>query len=93
MIEKLKWDFLDTVVITKRNILRYMSNLQLIFFSTIQPVIFLSLFNYVFGGSLSAFLLEGFKYIMLLLPGILVQNAVYSGVNTDIGLAEAITAG
>ncbi len=93
MIEKLKWDFLDTVVITKRNILRYMSNLQLIFFSTIQPVIFLSLFNYVFGGSLGAFLPEGFKYIMLLLPGILVQTALFSGVNTGIGLAEDINAG
>ena len=93
MIDQLKWNFLDTYVITKRNILRYMANLQLIFFSTIQPVIFLSLFNFVFGGSLGATLPEGYKYIMLLLPGILVQTALFSGVNTGIGLADDINAG
>lgn len=93
MIESLKWDFLDTIVITKRNILRYAANIQLIFFATIQPVIFLSLFNFVFGGSLSGALPPGFKYIMLLLPGILVQTALFSGVNTGIGLAEDINLG
>lgn len=93
MVDQLKWDFLDTFVITKRNILRYMANIQLIFFATIQPVIFLSLFNFVFGGSLGGALPPGYKYIMLLLPGILVQTALFSGVNTGIGLAEDINAG
>lgn len=93
MLESLKWDILDTLVITKRNILRYISNLQLIFFATVQPVIFLSLFNFVFGGSLGGALPPGYKYIMLLLPGILVQTALFSGINTGIGLAEDINLG
>jgi len=93
MLDSLKWDALDTWVITKRNLLRYLANLQLIFFATIQPVIFLSLFNFVFGGSLGGALPPGYKYIMLLLPGILVQTALFSGVNTGIGLAEDINAG
>lgn len=93
MLESLKWDLLDTIVITKRNILRYMADIRLIFFATIQPVIFLSLFNFVFGGSLGGTLPKGYKYIMLLLPGILVQTALFSGVNTGVGLAEDINSG
>jgi ABC transporter DrrB family efflux protein len=93
MLDSLKWDFLDTLVITKRNVLRYAANIQLIFFTTIQPVIFLSLFNFVFGGSLSGALPPGYTYIMLLLPGILVQTALFSGVNTGIGLADDINLG
>jgi ABC transporter DrrB family efflux protein len=93
MIESLKWDVLDTLVIAKRNVLRYAANVQLIFFATVQPVIFLSLFNFVFGGSLSGALPPGYAYIMLLLPGILVQTALFSGVNTGIGLADDINLG
>lgn len=93
MFTQLKWSYLDTLVITKRNILRYMANIQLIFFATVQPVIFLSLFNFVFGGSLGEALPPGFQYIMLLLPGILVQTALFSGVNTGIGLADDINLG
>lgn len=93
MFTQLKWSYLDTLVITKRNILRYMANIQLIFFATVQPVIFLSLFNFVFGGSLGGALPPGFQYIMLLLPGILVQTALFSGVNTGIGLADDINLG
>lgn len=93
MMGRLKWDFLDTFVITKRNIFRYAANFRLIIFSTIQPVVFLSLFNFVFGGSLGGALPPGYEYIMLLLPGILVQTALFSGVNTGIGLAEDINLG
>lgn len=93
MYELLKWGVLDTIVITKRNVLRYAANIQLIFFATIQPVIFLSLFNFVFGGSLSGSLPPGYTYIMLLVPGILVQTALFSGVNTGIGLADDINLG
>ena len=93
MFSQLKWAIGDTLVITKRNILRYAANVQLIFFATIQPVIFLSLFNFVFGGNLSGSLPRGYEYIMLLLPGILVQTVFFSRVNTGIGLAEDINLG
>lgn len=42
----------DIAVITKRNMLRNIRLPQLIVFATIQPVMFLLLFNYVFGGSI-----------------------------------------
>ncbi len=92
-MDQIKWGLLDTFVIVKRNVLRYAANIQLIFFSTLQPVIFLSLFNFVFGGTIASSLPLGLKYIMILLPGILVQTALFSGVNTGIGLAEDINTG
>ncbi len=79
----------DTWIITKRNLMRYIRLPRLLFFSSIQPIMFLLLFNYVFGGALgSSTHLPGGKYIDFLLPGILVQMVMFGGVQTGIGLAE-----
>lgn len=77
----------DTWAITKRNLYRYIRLPQLLFFSSIQPIIFLTLFNFVFGGALGADV-PGGKYINFLLPGILVQTTLFGALNTGIGLAE-----
>lgn len=78
----------DTWEITKRNLYRYLRLPQLLFFSSIQPIIFLTLFNFVFGGALGGQAIPGGKYINFLLPGILVQTTMFGALNTGIGLAE-----
>jgi ABC-2 type transport system permease protein/oleandomycin transport system permease protein len=79
----------DTVVITKRNLFRYIRLPQLVVFSSIQPIMFLVLFNYVFGGAIGASSgVPGGKYINFLLPGILAQTMMFGGLQTGIGLAE-----
>jgi ABC-2 type transport system permease protein/oleandomycin transport system permease protein len=79
----------DTLIITVRNLRRYIRLPQLVFFSSIQPVMFLLLFNYVFGGALGGSThVPGGKYIDYLLPGILIQVVMFGGVQTGIGLAE-----
>ncbi|MEX1286510.1 MAG: ABC transporter permease, partial [Acidimicrobiia bacterium] len=62
----------DVVQITKRNLLRIVRIPQLVVFATIQPVMFLVLFNYVFGGALSfgGPVAEAGSYINWLIPGI-----------------------
>ncbi len=84
----------DTWAITKRNLLRYTRLPQLIFFSAIQPIIFLTLFNFVFGGALGheGAALHG-KYINYLLPGIMVQVTLFGGLQTGIGLARDLNSG
>lgn len=82
----------DTWIITGRNLRRYMRLPRLIFFSSIQPIMFLLLFNFVFGGALAA-TVPGGKYIDYLLPGILVQMVMFGGVQTGIGLAEDMNNG
>lgn len=94
MFSKIYYEVTDTWAITRRNLLRYFRLPQLIFFSLIQPVIFLTLFNFVFGGALghagAAF--HG-KYINYLLPGIMVQVVLFGGLQTGIGLARDINSG
>jgi ABC transporter DrrB family efflux protein len=87
-----------TAVITNRNTLRVIRLPQLLLFSTIQPVMFLLLFNYVFGGAIAiggpgSSVSGGDGYINWLIPGILVQTAVFGATATALGLTEDLGAG
>lgn len=84
----------DTLIITRRNLTKYIRLPRLLFFSVIQPIMFIVLFNFVFGGALiSTIHVPGGKYIDYLLPGILVQLVMFGGVQTGIGLAEDMSSG
>jgi ABC transporter DrrB family efflux protein len=74
----------------KRNLLRYKRLPQLIVFSFIQPVMFVLLFAYVFGGAIATGTGE---YIMYLLPGVLVQTVLFGSMQTGVGLAEDVSKG
>ena len=94
MFSELRHVMADTWTMTKRNLLRYLRLPQLIFFSSVQPVMFLTLFNYVFGGAIGANgAAPGGKYINYLLPGILAQVVLFGAINTGIGLAEDMNKG
>jgi ABC transporter DrrB family efflux protein len=80
----------DAVAVTRRNLLKYVRVPTLLVFSTIQPVMFVLLFAYVFGGALR---IPGVNYKDFLMPGIFVQTAVFGSMQTGIGLAEDITHG
>lgn len=84
--------FQDTAVLTWRNIMRIARTPQLLVFSSIQPVMFLLLFNFVFGGALGRGALEG-EYINFLLPGILAQTAMFGAIQTGVGMAQDIGKG
>jgi len=85
----------DTGIIVKRNAMRNVRIPQLVLFATVQPVMFLLLFNYVFGGSIGLALGDAYggKYINYLLPGMLVQTALFSSIQTAVGLTEDLAAG
>jgi len=85
----LRWGIVDTWTITRRNLMRYIRLPRLLFFSSVQPIMFLLLFNYVFGGAIGGSIhVPGGKYIDYLLPGIMAQMIMFGGVQTGIGLAE-----
>lgn len=81
----------NTLQIVKRNVKRNFRIPQLLIFSTIQPVIFLLLFNFVFGGAVGPS--SGESYINFLLPGILAQTALFGAIQTGVGLAEDLSKG
>lgn len=84
-----------TLVITRRNLLRNIRLPQLLVFATIQPVMFLVLFNFVFGGAITQGgpAAAAGAYINWLIPGILVQSAVFGATQTAVGLTEDLKAG
>jgi ABC transporter DrrB family efflux protein len=83
----------NTLQIVKRNLRRNFRIPQLLIFSSIQPVIFLLLFNFVFGGAVSAGADSDVSYINFLLPGILAQTALFGAIQTGVGLAEDLDKG
>jgi len=90
------WVFSDAVVMTKRNLLKYLRLPNLLVFSTIQPIMFVLLFSQVFGGAIEGALkLQGwpYKYIDYLMAGIFVQAVIFGSMQTGVGLADDLTRG
>ncbi len=81
----------DVAVMTRRNLVKYRRIPTLLLFSTIQPVMFVLLFVYVFGGAVQFG--GATNYATFLLPGIFAQTAIFGSTNTGIGLAEDINKG
>lgn len=86
-----RYAILDTVALTKRNLLHLVRETGLLVFTFVQPVMFVLLFRYVFGGTLGQVL--GMDYVNYLLPGIFVQAVALGAVSTAIGLAEDLGGG
>ena len=85
-----RWLIADTSVMAWRNLIRYRRSPELLMFSTLSPVMFVLLFNYVFGGAIPTGQLS---YIDFLMPGILVQTTIFSATQTGVGLAEDLQKG
>ena len=83
----------DSLAIVWRNLLNIGRNPQLLVFATVQPVIFVVLFRYVFGGAIQGSLPAGQTYINYLMPGVFVQTIVFGALTTGVGLAEDLNKG
>src|SRR4051794_32539558 len=81
----------DTVVMAERNLIRLPRAPDMLMAFTIQPIMFVLLFAYVFGGAIGT---PGFgSYIDFLIPGMVAQNIAFGGFATALGLAEDMTKG
>ncbi len=90
-LQRFLWNFSDTFVVMRRNLFAYQRQPELLVFATIQPVIFLLLFTYVFGGAIS--FSTGGDYINFLLPGIIIQTILFASANTTVGLSVDLSKG
>ena len=89
-VETLRWAASDALTITWRNLMGLVRIPELIVFSVVQPVMFVLLFRYVFGGAIAV---PGGSYVDFLMPGIFVQTVMFGGVQTGVGLAEDLNKG
>ena len=83
----------DSLAIVWRNLLNIRRNPELLVFATVQPVIFVVMFRYVFGGAIQGSLPAGQTYIDYLMPGVFVQTIVFGALTTGVGLAEDLNKG
>jgi ABC-2 type transport system permease protein/oleandomycin transport system permease protein len=80
----------DSRAVAWRNLVAYRRVPQLVVFSTIQPVVFVLLFRYVFGGAIRV---PRGNYVDYLMPGIFAQTVVFGAIGTAVGLATDLNAG
>ena len=90
-LQRFVWNFTDTYVVMRRNLTQLTRQPQLMIFATIQPVMFLLLFTYVFGGAIR--FSTGGDYISFLMPGIIIQTIIFASTNTTIGLSVDLSRG
>ena len=79
------WAIRDTAAMVWRNLTVIRRVPQLLVFALVQPMIFVLMFRYVFGGSIT---IPGRNYVDYLMPGIFVQTVAFGAINTAVGLAE-----
>ena len=80
----------DALIMAERNLVRLPRSPDLLIGFTVQPVMFVLLFAFVFGGAIQT---PGYDYVDFLIPGIIVQNIAFGGFVTALGLAEDLTKG
>jgi ABC-2 type transport system permease protein/oleandomycin transport system permease protein len=86
----LRYGISDTLVLAKRSLLRIPRQPDLLVGFTIQPILFILLFVYVFGGAIQT---PGIDYVDFLIPGIIVQSIVFGGFVTALGLSDDVRKG
>jgi ABC-2 type transport system permease protein len=87
---RVAWAFYDALAVAQRNLIALFRVPTTLVFSTVQPVIFVLMFRYVFGGSIQ---IQGFRYVDYLMAGIFVQTVTFGSINSGIGLAQDLSTG
>src|SRR4249920_2862508 len=92
LFTRARWAVSDTLTITRRNLLVWLRVPAYIVFTVIQPVIFVLMFRYVFGGAIAVPGVPG-GYVNFLMPGIIGQTAAFATFGTAIALAQELKKG
>jgi ABC transporter DrrB family efflux protein len=89
-VTALRYAASDTLVLAHRNLLRIPRAPDLLLSFTVQPIMFVLLFVYVFGGAIST---PGYSYVDFLMPGIIAQTMSFGGFVTALSLADDLRKG
>jgi ABC transporter DrrB family efflux protein len=89
---RIRYGFADGFVVMRRNVLQISRIPTTLILELLQPVMFVLLFAFVFAGNITN-LPPGITYVMFLMPGVFVQNAIFGSTTTAIGLAEDLKKG
>jgi ABC-2 type transport system permease protein/oleandomycin transport system permease protein len=92
-MSSLRFAVSDALVLAQRSLKRIPRQPDLLTAFTIQPVMFMLLFVYVFGGAIEVGPQYNGDYTDFLIPGIMVQTIAFGGFVTAIGLSEDLNKG
>jgi ABC transporter DrrB family efflux protein len=87
---RLYWTIADALVLAKRHLIQIPRIPEELVFATIQPIMFVLLFRYVFGGAIAV---SGTTYVNYLMAGIFAQTVIFGSTTTGIGLATDLQKG
>jgi ABC transporter DrrB family efflux protein len=90
LLVQARWAVTDTLTIARRNLLVWLRVPAYIVFTVIQPIMFVLMFRYVFGGAIP---IKGLNYVNFLMPGIIGQTAAFATFGTAIALAQELKKG
>src|SRR4026208_658978 len=82
----------DGLLVARRNIVTLTRVPTVFIFELVQPIMFVLLFRFIYANNISN-LPSGFPYVLFLMPGIFIQNAIFGATTTAIGLAEDMKEG
>lgn len=87
---KIYWAFSDSSVLIARSLKHIFKNMDQLLGLTIQPIMFMLLFRYVFGGAINT---GGISYVNFLMAGILVQSVAFGALTTSLSVATDLQRG
>jgi ABC transporter DrrB family efflux protein len=87
---RIYWTLSDAFVLAKRHLVQIPRIPEELVFATIQPIMFVLLFRYVFGGAIAV---SGTTYVNYLMAGIFTQTVIFGSTTTGIGLANDLQKG
>src|SRR5437763_15198749 len=87
---RLYWTLSDALVLAKRHLVQIPRIPEELVFATIQPIMFVLLFRYVFGGAIAV---TGTTYVNYLMAGIFAQTVIFGATTTGVGLANDLQKG
>jgi ABC-2 type transport system permease protein/oleandomycin transport system permease protein len=90
-MRRVRFGLADAITLTRRELMMWFRNPALVFFTIVQPVMFVLLFRYVFGGAIPVQVRGG--YVNFLMPGIIAQSAAFASFGTAIALARQLQRG
>ncbi|MDQ2724486.1 MAG: ABC transporter permease [Actinomycetota bacterium] len=91
MALRVRWAASDAWTLARRDMMVWLRVPSFIVFTIVQPVMFVLLFRYVFGGAIPVKVRGG--YVNYLMPGIIGQSAAFASFSTAIGLAREMQRG
>src|SRR5881227_2243743 len=86
----LYWTLADALILARRHLIQIPRIPDELIFATIQPIMFVLLFRYVFGGAIAV---SGTSYVNYLMAGIFAQTVIFGATSTGVGLATDLQRG